>query len=206
MSIIHASRLKSLLTAGLAIVVVGVAAGCESTDAASNQSAPAPAAATATSAKTQPSDYSYLLLQAKDVSIPPDSFTVRSTKTDPEGQTGMSALFVNADDTRAIVDTILIYPDAATASATLRQGAAAVSAIVVGGTPQPTPVGSDGTVLSGTAPDGSKAVTLLMFTQGRAVVQLQFDSNVDDPPTPQMVTSVGRMQEIALRIGLPERE
>jgi hypothetical protein len=45
-----------------------------------------------------------------------------------------------------------------------------------------------------------------MFTQGRALVRLEFDSAIEDPVTEQTVTAIGRMQQIALRIGLPERE
>ncbi|MGV0744398.1 hypothetical protein [Mycolicibacterium sp. XJ870] len=211
MSLTTGFRLKSLLAAGLAAAVVGGVVACDATQVSTGSgqgrtpglTVPTP---TTTSPKAQASDYSHLLLQAEDVSIPPDTFTARSTNINPDGQDGASALFVNADDTRAIADTILIYPDVATASATLQQAAAAVSTIVTGGVPQPSPVGSGGTVIAGTAPDGSKAVTLLMFTQGRALVRLEFDSNTDDPVTPQMVASVGRMQQIALRIGLPERE
>lgn len=209
MSFTSAGRLKSLLTTALAALVIGTACACDAPQPPP-AGGPAPglpaAASTTTSPKTQASDYSHLLLQAEDVSIPPNTFTARSTTVNPDGQDGASALFVNADDTRAIADTILIYPDVATASATLRQASAAVSTIVTGGPPQPVPVGTGGTVISGTAPDGSKAVTLLMFTQGRALVRLEFDSTPQDPVSPQTVASVGRMQQIALRIGLPERE
>ncbi|OBB87846.1 hypothetical protein [Mycolicibacterium peregrinum] len=211
MSLTTITRPKFLLTIGLATAIVGTAAACSpvadspSSPWVATPSAPSSTAAPKTS-KSEASDYSHLLLQAEDVSIPPESFTARSSNVNPDGQSGASALFVNADDTRAIADTILIYPDAATASATLKQASAAVSTMVTGGQPQPVPVGSNGTVISGTAPDGSKAVTLLMYTQGRAVVRLEFDSNPDDPVPLQTVASVGRMQQIALRIGLPERE
>ncbi|MBU8823714.1 hypothetical protein [Mycolicibacterium goodii] len=205
------TRFKLLLTTGLTAAAVATAAGCDGGQLASDPaSGKAPAlpvpAATSSSPKPQASDYSHLLLQAEDISIPPDTFTRRSTKVNPDGQDGASALFVNADDTRAIADTILIYPDVATASATLQQAVAAVNTMVEGGTPQPVPVGTGGTVISGMAPDGSKAVTLVMFTQGRALVRLEFDSAPDDPVTEQTVAAISRMQQIALRIGLPERE
>ncbi|MBU9763119.1 hypothetical protein FR943_04575 [Mycobacterium sp. TNTM28] len=211
MSLTTTNRLKLLLTTGLAATIVGTAAACTPTeDSPATPWAPAPTTSSQANAqsspKSQTSDYSHLLLQAEDVSIPPDSFTTRSATANPDGQSGASTLFVNADDTRAIADTILIYPDASTATATLKQAAAAVSTMVAGGKPEPVPVGLGGTVISGTAPDGSKAVTLLMYTQGRAVVRLEFDSNPDDPVSPQTVASVGRMQQVALRIGLPERE
>lgn len=208
------SPLKLVLTAGLATIVATTAAGCSSTDpgsaarwgmtpttASSAPSAAAPSVADTT--KPGGLDYSRLMLTPTDVSIPPDTFTVRSSNTNPNGMSGASAFFVNTDDTKAIADTILIYPDAATATATLRQASSAVSTIVTGGTPQPFPVGSDGTIITGISPDGAKAVTLLMFTEGRALVRLEFDSAPGQPASPQVVTSVGTMQEIALRVGLP---
>ncbi|BBX29170.1 hypothetical protein [Mycolicibacterium alvei] len=210
MSLTTTNLPKSLLTIGLATAVIGTAAACSPADDSSGTpwvAAPSSSSAAAPKSPTsEASDYSHLLVQAEDVSIPPDTFTSRSRNMNHDGQPGASALFVNADDTRAIADTILVYPNAATASATLKQASAAVSTIVSGGQPQPVPVGSNGTVISGIAPNGSKAVTLLMFTQGRAVVRLEFNSNPDDPVPPQTVASVGRMQQIALRIGLPERE
>ncbi|WP_081277971.1 hypothetical protein [Mycolicibacterium fortuitum] len=211
MSLTTNNHPRFLLTIGLVTAIVGTSAACSPTnDSPATPWVATPSATSSAAApkspKSEAADYSHLLLQAEDVSIPPDTFTARSNNVNPDGQSGASALFVNADDTRAIADTILIYPDTATASATLKQASAAVSTMVTGGQPQPVPVGSNGTVISGTAPDGSKAVTLLMYTQGRAVVRLEFDSNPDDPVSPQTVASVGRMQQIALRIGLPERE
>ncbi|GAB5895582.1 hypothetical protein [Mycolicibacterium mageritense] len=207
---------KFLFTFGMATVIATAATACSSSDVAptarwgmtptTTSSSTAPAPSTSTSAAPQKADYNRLLLRASDVSIPPDTYTAQSSKTDPNGIPGASALFVNQDDTRAIADTVVIYPDAATATATLRQAAGAVSTIVTGGTPQPFPVGTDGTVISGTSPDGAKAVTLLMFTEGRALVRLEFDSAPGDVTSPQVVTAVGRMQEIALRIGFTQPE
>lgn len=207
---------KFLFTFGMATVIATAATACNSSDVAptarwgmtptTTSSSTAPAPSTSTSAAPQKADYNRLLLRASDVSIPPDTYTAQSSKTDPNGIPGASALFVNQDDTRAIADTVVIYPDAATATATLRQAAGAVSTIVTGGTPQPFPVGTDGTVISGTSPDGAKAVTLLMFTEGRALVRSEFDSAPGDVTSPQVVTAVGRMQEIALRIGFTQPE
>ncbi len=208
------SPLKFMLTAGLATIVATTAASCSATDPGSaarwgmtptTASSAPPAAAPPVAGTTKPGslDYSRLMLTATDISIPPDTFTVRSSNTNPNGMSGASAFFVNTDDTKAIADTILIYPDAATATATLRQASTAVSTIVTGGTPQPFPVGTDGTIVAGVSPDGAKAVTLLMFTEGRALVRLEFDSAPGQPASPEVVTSVGRMQEIALRVGVP---
>lgn len=211
MSLTTTNHPRFLISTGLAAAIVSTVVACAPTGDSPRTPwvatpSTSPSATASKTPKSQASDYSYLLLQAEDVSIPPEVYTARTSKVNPDGQDGASALFVNADDTRAIADTILIYPDVATASATLKQASAAVSTMVTGGQPQPVPVGTNGTVISGMAPDGKKAVTLLMYTQGRAVVRLEFDSNPDDPVSPQTVAAVGRMQQIALKIGLPERE
>ncbi|HEX7425663.1 MAG TPA: hypothetical protein VF328_01300 [Mycobacterium sp.] len=46
-------------------------------------------------------------------------------------------------------------------------------------------------------------MTVLLFTEGRAVVRLEFDSAPGDPMPPQVVTDVGKKQDIAIRTGLP---
>lgn len=80
------------------------------------------------------------------------------------------------------------------------------SKVVSGATPQPFPVGTNGTLFRGTAPDGSKDVTLLVFTQDRALVRLRFESATGDATTDGFVTNVGKMQQIALRTGLVDPE
>ena len=150
-------------------------------------------------------DYSALLLTAEDLSDAEDTFAARSSTPNPSGLPGASALFVNSDDTRALSATFAIYPDPATATATLRQALTTVDSVVVGGTQQPSRVGTDGTLIRGEAPDGGKAVTLLFFTQGPALVRLEFQSAIGDVTTDEFVTSIGKMQQIALRVGLADR-
>ena len=147
-------------------------------------------------------DYRRLLIAPGDIKIGTDTFATRSSTTNPGGSDGVSALFVNEHDTRAIGDIILILPDSAAATTTLNTTVSALGTIVTGGRPQPSPVGTGGTVVSGTSPDGSKAVTVLLFTQDRAVVRLEFGSAPGDPMPPQVVTDVGTKQHIAIRTGL----
>ncbi|BCI55377.1 hypothetical protein NIIDNTM18_46550 [Mycolicibacterium litorale] len=158
------------------------------------------------SAESDEVDYSHLLLTASDISDNEDVFAVRSTTRDPGGLPGASALFVNADDTRAVSDTIAIYPDAATATSTLRRALSEVGKVVVGGAPRRAPVGTDGTIVVGTSADGTKAATLLLFTEGPALARLQFESAPGDVPTEEYVIAVGKMQQIALRTGLRSPE
>jgi hypothetical protein len=149
-------------------------------------------------------DYSRLLLQPADISDDEDTFTEQSsTPSGPDGLPGASALYVNQDDTRAIADTIVIYPDAETAAATLRDALPALGSTLTDATSRPAPVGTDGTMAVGMSKDGSKAVTLLLFTEGPALVRLEFQSAPGDVTTDQFVINIGKMQQIALRTGLP---
>lgn len=106
----------------------------------------------------------------------------------------------------AISDTILIYPDATTAAAALQQASSTLSTRVAGGTPKPASAGTGGVVVLGTHPDEDKAVTLMSFTEGRASVRLEFQSATGDTTTDRFVTDVGKMQQIAVRIGLAESD
>ncbi|SEH62077.1 hypothetical protein SAMN04489835_2111 [Mycolicibacterium rutilum] len=177
----------------------GISAPSATSSASSKQAAPTTTTGTADPA----ADYSRLLLTAADISDEEDTFTVQSTNPGPAGLPGASALFVNQDDTRAISDTIVIYPDAETASRTLRDALPSIGSVVKGASPRPAPVGTDGTLAVGTSPDDSTAATLLLFTQGPALVRLEFQSALGDATTDQFVITIGKMQEIALRTGLP---
>jgi hypothetical protein len=149
-------------------------------------------------------DYSRLLLQAADLSDDEDTFAAQSTTpSGPDGLPGASALFVNQDDTRAISDTIVIYPDAETATSTLRAALPTFGTALTGAAPRPVPVGTDGTMAVGMSKDGTKATTLLLFTEGPALVRLEFQSAPGDVTTDDFVVGIGKMQEIALRTGLP---
>jgi hypothetical protein len=182
----------------------------ERTASASAPAAPVPVTAPPTTPPADPKaadiDFSRLLLEAGDLTDADDTFAMRSSTVNPNGVAGASALFVNAHDTRAVSDTIAVYPDVATATATLRRALSAVDTVVAGGSSQPSPVGTDGTIVKGTSPDGAKAVTLLLYTHGPAMVRLRFDSVPGDTATDRFVTSVGKMQQIALRVGLPAAE
>ena len=147
-------------------------------------------------------DYGRLLIRPGDISGSADTFVTRSTLANPAGLDGVEALFVNQDDTRAIGVTILLLPDPAAATTTLNATIGSIDTIVTGDSPRPSSVGTGGTVVSGTSPDGSKELTVLLFTEGRAVARLEFASAPGDPTPAQLVADIGTMQEIALRSGL----
>jgi len=199
-----------------AVLVIGIS-GCTGTDlgGAAQSTAPGlpiPSGALATTKPTtsttaptaQATDYRGLLLSAGDLSDADDNFNERSRNSDPNNTPGASAFFVNDQDNRAISDTFLVYPDAATATAALRQATGTLPTLVTGGAPTPIAVGTDGVMISGTYPDQDKSVTLMLFTEGRALVRLEFQSAPGDVTTDQFVTNIGKMQEIALRVGLAD--
>jgi len=189
-------------------VVAAAATGCTATSSTSSAESPDTSSAVSSPPQSTPAarvapDYRRLLIEPGDINTGTDTFATRSSTTNPGGSDGVAALFVNQHDTRAIGDTILILPDSAAATTTLNTTVSSIGTTVTGGSPQPSPVGTGGTVVSGTSPDGSKAVTVLLFTEGRAVVRLEFDSAPGDPMPPQVVTDVGKKQDIAIRTGLP---
>lgn len=197
----------------MAVLICAAMVGCEASgaDRSEGSGLPVPvpttssAQATPTTSETDTTeDYSRLLLEASDLSIGEDTFTVRSTNPGPDGLPGASALFVNQDDTRAVADTIVIYPDAQTATKTLRDALPQLDTLVAGATPRPAPVGTDGIMAVGTSRDGTQAATLLLFTHGPALVRLEFQGALGDATTDQFVLSVGKMQDIALRLGLQQ--
>lgn len=206
----------------VAALVCAAAVACDSSAPGPNAGTASPSAATTTSAATSGSqaaptttsateeakdvDYARLLLQGSDISDAEDTFTIASTNPGPTGLPGASALFVNQDDTRAIADTIVIYPDADTAAKTLRDALPTIDTVITGATTRPVPVGTGGTMAVGTSADEDNAITLLLFTEGPALVRLEFQSAPGDTTTDDYVINVGKMQLIALRTGLDQSQ
>ena len=170
-----------------------------STDSATSTST------SATSSQAAPIDYTTLLIQGGDISgAPPNVFTpVDPPMANPSGVAGAAVQFKNQDDTNRIGDTVLILPDAAGATTALNGSLASVGSSVVGGSPQPFPVGGGGQMVAGTSPDKSKAVTVLLFTEGKAFVTLEFDSAPNDPVPPDFAQTVAAQQDAAIKKNLP---
>ena len=188
--------------AGLAaaiLLVGGSTVACGNTSPTASSSAGK--APTSSSATAGPSDYTSLLIPARDIAAVGDTFTAGPPTRSPNGIAGVTARFGNQTGTRQIRDTILILPDASSAAASLAAAQATLGTTV--GSPQPAPVASDGTMVSGTSPDRSKAVTVLMFTEGKAFATVEFDSAPNDPVPSQFVFDVGQQQDTAIRNGLP---
>jgi hypothetical protein len=203
-------KIPMIALAGLAAtsMVVGVSvvgcAGNKSSTTSSSGSATSAGSSSATSSSSSAAaaDYTAVLIKASDITLPGDTFTGQPPIQNPNGQPGVAQIFSNQNDTRHVGDTILILPDPDQAVSELDEEKAALGDMVKGGTPAPAAVGTGGAMVSGTAPEGSKAVTVLLFTEGKAFVNLEFDSAPNDPVPPQFVTDVGQKQDTAIKNGL----
>lgn len=190
--------------AGCAAVVIA-AAGCGGGGKGSSPGSGSPTPPSSSGAVTgpppgQPSDYGYLLIKPSDVggglSAP------QSPMLNPNNAPGAAQLFANADSSRRLWDTIVIAADAPAATAEL---AATKSSYAgkVNGDWRPVAVGANGTTISGGSSDNTQAMTVLLFTEGRALVTLEFDSAPNDPIDPAVAVDIARKQDAAIRTGLP---
>jgi hypothetical protein len=186
-----------------------LSAGCSkdnSTPAASTKtdSASSTSSDTTSASPVENEDYSALLIKDTDLSPPgAPAFTAAAPTPNPFDKPGVATSFTSADGADVIGDTILILPDAQTATDVLQASTESLGQSVTGPAPTPSTVGTGGVIQSGTSPDGTKSVTVLLFTEGRASVTLEFDGPPTDPVTPDYVTMVGQKQDDAIKTGLP---
>jgi len=143
-----------------------------------------------------------LLIKPSDIVVPGDTFTLAQTLPVPN-PAGVEGVFMNQGGSRKIDDTIYVYPDTGAASQALDQSAKAIPELSVKATPTPADVGTGGQMAVGPSPDGSKAKAIVMFTEGKVVTVLEFESPPNDPVQPDFVLDLGRKQDAAIKSGLP---
>jgi hypothetical protein len=158
---------------------------------------------TSTKPATAPVDYTRLLLQARDISPTGDAFTAQPATANPDSRPGAEVLIVNQEQTRAVSILIVALDSPAAGPSALAEAQASLAKSVTPGPPRPSVVGTGGTVVSGNAPDGSKSVSVLLFTEGSALARIEFDGLPGQPAAADFITNVGQKQDIALRVGLP---
>jgi hypothetical protein len=141
-----------------------------------------------------------LLIKASDIGA--DFTTPQPPVLLPNNVAGVAQLFANADNSHRIGITIMIVADAASAAVGVENTKANYAGKVTG-TWEPVDVGSNGSMISGSAPDNSQAVTVLLFTDGRALANLEFDSAPNDPIDAPVALDIGRKQDAAIKKGLP---
>lgn len=171
------------------------------TSATSATSSPGSAPPSSSAAPAQPNDYAKLLIQASDINAPVP-FTAAPPTSNPNGQPGVATTFKDDDGSHAITVTIGVYDDPGAATNALNAAKGQQGGTIKDPSTQPSNIGSGGTMLMGNAPDRSKGVVVLLFTEGRALATLQFDGPTDTLAPPDFVNDVGQKQDAAIKKGL----
>jgi hypothetical protein len=204
-------RISRMLVAGVAAttaLTVSVA-GCGGNKTASPTSTTKSGSATsatsssgpASSAPAQPTDYTGLLIQATDIDAPVQ-FTGSPPVNNPNGQPGVATTFSTQDGSHAIKDTIQVLADPAAATDALNAAKGGQANAIKDPQTGSANVGAGATTLSGNSPDKSKGVMMLLFTEGKAFVTLEFDGPTDSLPPQDFVNDVAQKQDAAIKKGL----
>jgi hypothetical protein len=200
-------------------VVAGVAAatalavslaGCgghkssTSTSGSATSATSARSSAPTSSPPAQPSaDYTGLLIQATDIDAPPpNTFTGSPPTKNPNGQPGVATTFSTQDNSHSIKDTIQVLADPVAATNALNAAKGAQGGIIKNPKTDTVDVGTGGTVVYGDSPDGSRGVVVLLFTEGKAFVTLEFDGPAEMIAPPEFVRDIGQKQDAAVKKGL----
>ena len=116
----------------------------------------------------------------------------------PGGQQGVEQEFNHRDGSRGITTTIVVLPTPQEATSSMDASRSGLASIVANQTSQPVTVGTGGTLVTGTSPDGSQSVGVLLFTEANAAVEVQFDGPTNDPVPADLVTQYGQDQLAAI--------
>jgi hypothetical protein len=189
----------------VAAVIALAAAGCGGSDQSSPSTkesviSPSLATTSAPSPTAAETDYGSLLIKPSDIG--PDATADGPPIANPGGTPGTGQTFKTSDGNRVVVVTIAVFPDAA-AAAQIIQPMKDTIADKVDGQQKPVDVGSNGFMVEGPAKKKSMEVSEVVFTQGRALVDLEYDSAPGNPAPSDAVLDVARKQAAAVEQGLP---
>jgi hypothetical protein len=185
----------------LAVSVAGCGSHPSSTTNSATSATSSHSSGPASSAPAQQTDYARLLIQATDIKAP-ETFTASPPVNNPNGQPGVATTFSTPDGDHVIHDTIQVLADPAAATNALNSAKAGQGNTVKDPQSGQSKIGTGGTVVSGNSPDGSKGIAILLFTEGRAFVTLQFDGPPSMLPPPDFLNDVGQKQDAAVKKGL----
>jgi hypothetical protein len=118
--------------------------------------------------------------------------------------TGVGQTFRNPDGKRTIVDTIAVYPDPSGAAPMIPAMKDELGRKITGA-PQPVDIGSNGFTVAGVAADPSKQMEIseAVFTEGRTLVDLEFDCSLGNLTPNDVLLDLARKQDAAIKSGLP---
>lgn len=194
--------------AGAIIVVGAIGTGCDSagkappswTTASNSAASSADSSGVTGPPPGRPTDYGFLLINSNDVG---GGLTApQSPMLNPDNAPGVAQLFANADSSRRLWDTIVVAADPSAAATELTTGKGNYTGKVDGNW-QPLSVGANGTTISGGSADNTQAMTVLLFTEGKAFVTLEFDTPPNEPIDPAVATDIARKQDAAIKTRLP---
>ena len=192
-------RISHTVIAG--VIAASMPAGVTLVGCSSHSTSSAPTSGSVTTTThAQVSDYTTLLIKASDINAP-EPFTATPPVKNPNGQQGATTTFSDQDHSHAIIDTIQVLPDPAAAANAL-DSARAMRHETLQAKPMSVDVGVDGTTITGTSQDRSKGVTVLLFTEGKAFVSLEFDGPSYALAPPEFIHDVGDKQDAAIKKGL----
>lgn len=153
------------------------------------------------SAAADPADYTVLLINPNEVTDS-TAYSAAAPIQNPNNQQGVSAVYSHRDGTRQITETVLVLADAAAATAAMNASQGEMAGKIANEKSQPVEVGTGGTLLTGTSPDGSKSMSVLLFTQGNAAATVEFDGPAADPAPTEFVVDLGQKQDAAIQNAL----
>ncbi|CAN5639776.1 hypothetical protein BH09ACT7_BH09ACT7_25140 [soil metagenome] len=141
-------------------------------------------------------DYSALLIHPNNVTDS-NAYSAGPPIQDPNGQPGVQAVYTHRDGSRTITDTVLVLSDPEAATAAMN--ASQASSGIANQTSVPAPVGTGGTLVSGTSADGTQSVSLLLFTQGNTATTVEFEGVTSDPAPADLAIDFGQRQDTAIK-------
>jgi hypothetical protein len=200
-------RSVSRAVAGATLAATIWTAGCGSIASSpkpSVLSAPsATSAPTPTPKAAPPADYSDLLIAPDALGLPGEPYSAQVPTQNPQGVPGVSTLMANRSDTRSVGDTIYLLPDADAATTSLNGATQSLNTVIATPLAQSAPVGDTGTIATGDSLDGTKGMTVVMFTRGRAFVTMVFGAAPGHEITSQLATQAAQGQDAILKGKVP---
>jgi hypothetical protein len=188
------------LTMMASAAIVTTLAGVSAVGCSSHSTSSTPTSGSGTTTHAPLSDYTKLLIKNTDIKAP-DAFTAGPLTKDPNGQLGATTTFTDQDQSHVIIDTIeiLLNPEAA---ANGLDSAKAIHRESLLAKPLSAEVGVGGVTISGLSQDHSTGVTVLLFTEGKALVTLEFQGPSYVVAPQDFVVDVGQKQDEAIKKGL----
>jgi hypothetical protein len=217
MSVQNKQAVVRLAVFGVALGLV--VAGCGKDDEASSKSSSASssaatsaassasssAAATSTSGAAAPAAGDLSVLLTKPEGIPPTPagpWVGEPPKADPSSPPSVSQFYKSGENT--ITTTVYLLPDADAAAKAINDALTApgITSQIKGTQAAAPNVTKNAQVINGTSADGSASMSILMFSEGKALAQLIFIGKLGDPVSADYLDTVGVIQLDAIQQNL----